>query len=97
MRVIFHPQARTEQLEAIEWYRQKEGDALGRRFRAGIIACIEEFASQPSLFPQTLGGCRRAPVTKFPYQVIFKVRPGLIEVLALAHNRRRPGYWLHRI
>jgi hypothetical protein len=39
---------------------------------------------------------RRLLMTRFPYQVVYRVRPSEIVVVALAHLKRRPGYWKHR-
>jgi hypothetical protein len=39
---------------------------------------------------------RRLLVTRFPYQAVCRVRPTEIVVVALAHLKRRPGYWKHR-
>jgi toxin ParE1/3/4 len=36
---------------------------------------------------------RRLPVGGFPYYVIFEELSDRVEILAIAHNRRRPGYW----
>jgi len=40
-----------------------------------------------------VGTARRLPVNDFPYHVVFEEFPDRIEVLAIAHDRRRPGYW----
>ena len=39
---------------------------------------------------------RRLLVSRFPYQIIYRVRPRKIVVVALAHVKRRPGYWKDR-
>lgn len=36
---------------------------------------------------------RQLPVDTFPYQIVFKRFPDRISVLAIAHERKRPGYW----
>jgi hypothetical protein len=36
-------------------------------------------------------------VRRFPYGVIYRVREEVIWVVAIAHMRRRPGYWLDRV
>lgn len=36
---------------------------------------------------------RRAPVPRFPYTVVYLVVGDAICVVAIAHERRRPGYW----
>ncbi len=40
---------------------------------------------------------RKASVEDFPYNVIFREIEGCIQILAVAHHRRRPRYWLGRL
>lgn len=40
---------------------------------------------------------REAFLKRFPYRVVFVELPEEIRVVALAHKRRRPGYWRHRV
>ena len=39
---------------------------------------------------------RRVPVSRFPYYLAYLVTSDAIHVLAIAHERRRPGYWSGR-
>ena len=49
------------------------------------------------------GGWEREPavrsraVDKFPYRVVYFVADELVIVLAVAHEKRRPGYWRDRV
>jgi len=45
------------------------------------------------VFGVTDPATRQMPVDTFPYQVVFKRFPDRISVLAIAHERKRPGYW----
>ncbi|MCX7140839.1 MAG: type II toxin-antitoxin system RelE/ParE family toxin [Proteobacteria bacterium] len=36
---------------------------------------------------------RRFALRKFPYSIIYYLRGDELRVVALAHHRRRPGYW----
>jgi len=40
---------------------------------------------------------RRVPVASFPYHVAYLIADERVEVLAIAHDRRRPTYWSGRI
>jgi hypothetical protein len=92
---VFHPAARREQQEAAKWYREKQA-GLDRRFYEYLIACIERIAVAPFQFPLISEKHRRALVEVFPYQIFFEVSGADIRVLAVAHSRRRPFYWLGR-
>jgi toxin ParE1/3/4 len=38
-----------------------------------------------------------AKVARFPYRVVYVVLGADIDVLAVAHAKRRPGYWRRRV
>jgi toxin ParE1/3/4 len=38
-------------------------------------------------------GNRRRVLHRFPYSVIYEAQGSTVTVLAVAHHRRRPGYW----
>ena len=40
---------------------------------------------------------RRVPLRRFPFHIVYVELPDRIQVLAVAHQRRRPGYWNRRI
>ncbi len=42
-------------------------------------------------------GIRRAGVHRFPYALLYFEQPEVVRVLAIAHERRRPGYWRGRL
>lgn len=39
---------------------------------------------------------RRVRVGRFPYQLAYMTEDDRIHILAVAHDRRRPGYWHRR-
>ncbi len=40
---------------------------------------------------------RKLVLTRFPYFLIYSFFPDLLRVVAVAHARRRPGYWRSRV
>jgi toxin ParE1/3/4 len=93
----FHPEALAEYLEAIAWYESRRR-GLGAALSRETESLIELAWAAPQRFP-TLDstGIRRASLRHFPYQVLFRATSDSLEVLALAHMRRRPLYWQNRI
>jgi plasmid stabilization system protein ParE len=57
------------------------------------IAAITE---APDRWPRFDCEARRVFLWRFPYLVIYRVLPDRVEILAIAHGRRRPGYWRGR-
>jgi plasmid stabilization system protein ParE len=94
--VRLRQRAKRELIEATAWYRERSAD-VAERFAAEVrqvIAHLERFPSTGSYVPGlTDPDVRRLPVHNFPYHVVFIRLSGHISVLAIAHDRRRPGYW----
>jgi toxin ParE1/3/4 len=97
MRVVMHREARAELRAASSWYGDVS-EELQVRFDRHIIATIERVAENPQHFPVVAADrFRRAVVDVFPYVLYFEVLPGRIKILAAAHGKRKPLYWLNRI
>jgi plasmid stabilization system protein ParE len=99
--VRLSPEAVSELGEAAVWYRaQRPG--LELEFLAEIERILSFIEGSPASFPRLVDlpmdlMIRRALLPRFPYAVIFMVRGTETRVLAVAHARRRPGYWLDRV
>jgi plasmid stabilization system protein ParE len=82
--------------EAIAWYRERNED-VARRFAFEVsqaLALLEEFPFSGGFVPGIQDpAIRQVPVRKFPYHLVFIRLADRISVLAIAHNRRKPGYW----
>jgi plasmid stabilization system protein ParE len=93
--VLFRPEAATELAEAWDWYESRR-EGLGAEFGTCIEAAISHAARSPDANPRVHGEVRRALVRRFPYGVFYVVEGQALLVLAVAHARRQPGYWLAR-
>lgn len=97
--VELHAAAEEEIRTAAAWYEDcREG--LGERLLAAVDAAGKRIETAPfegALWtrPDVPGGVRRVRVGTFPYSLVYLTEPGLV-VLALAHDRQRPGYWRGR-
>ena len=91
------PQARRELRDAAAWYESQQA-GLGEELLREVERVLEEIAADPNRFPRWRDDrpYRKALARRFPYVVFFVERPGDVRVLAVAHGRRRPGYWLTR-
>jgi toxin ParE1/3/4 len=93
--VRFHPEAETEMIDAAAWYQSQQRD-LGRRLLAAAADAIQRIQLHPELFPIVDGDVRRSLTRTIPFGVLFRNRPEVIEVLAVMHLHREPGYWAKR-
>lgn len=92
--------AKREAHEAGRWYERRQ-TGLGRRFLRVLHDVLLRIEQHPLHYPhlETLPEdvpIRRAVTKKFPYVVIYEMRADEIVVLAVAHAKRRPNYWLRR-
>jgi plasmid stabilization system protein ParE len=95
LKVIYHPDAEAELLEAVPFYSSRE-DGGEDPFLAVINHHICEIATAPERFPKVGRDVRRCVVRKYPFIIFFKDRPDHVRVLAIAHTSRRPEYWRPR-
>jgi plasmid stabilization system protein ParE len=58
---------------------------------------IERIGDHPGQFPEYALGTRRMVLQRFPYLLVFREAAAGVEVIAVAHERRRPGYWRDRV
>lgn len=93
--IEIHPDATVEASEARIWYAMRSNDA-GVSFADEVDRAVERIARSPGAFPVYLHGTRSLRPEKFPYLVIYRQLDFAIQVVAIAHGRRRPGYWRDR-
>jgi len=52
----------------------------------------------PGRFPvERKPDIQRGKMGNFPFNILFREISGKIQILAIAHLRRRPSYWLGRL
>lgn len=99
--VRFDREAEEELAAAVDWY-ESQRHGLGLDLLEVIEDAISRIGKAPLQFPLLPSipselGARTCSVKRFPYSVVFLELPTEIRVLALAHTRRRPGYWRSRL
>lgn len=92
---IFHPEARAEMRESVEFYGVHL-DGLGFRFLAAVEQAAERISTHPEAGTPLAGGFRKRIVPGFPYSIIYRVWEDYVYLVAVAHQHRRPGYWRER-
>jgi plasmid stabilization system protein ParE len=96
-----HQEARAELEEAATWYEERD-TGLGEQFLNALTNAFAVIERTPQAF-NPASTCpsgrdvRRYVVSQFPYSVFYEVRDEEILVLAVAHQRRRPGHWVGRV
>jgi toxin ParE1/3/4 len=90
----WHPDALAEADAAAAFYGDKRRD-LARRFLNSLDEAMNRIALHPHIYREVELGIRKCQLKTFPYAVIFRDGTS-IEILAVMHLRRQPGYWKDR-
>ena len=88
--------ARAEFLGEVSYYENRR-TGLGARFRAEVEAASELAASSPQSGAPIAGVARRRLLPTFPFMLVYTEAEDGIVIHAVAHNRRRPAYWIGRL
>jgi plasmid stabilization system protein ParE len=89
------PAALAEAEEAAVWYAERD-PRVSARFAEELDAALNRIAEAPDRWPLYLHGTRRVRLTRFPYLVAYREETTRILVVAIAHAKRKPGYWRKR-
>lgn len=78
-------------------YLDHERAGYGDRFLAAFNVGRNFLLQYPNAGRPTILRTRSWEVTGFRYDIVYVIRGELIFVVAVAHHRRRPGYWRSRL
>jgi plasmid stabilization system protein ParE len=95
-RAGFHPEAAVELRAAVEWYRTRSLRA-GDEFVEELDEAMSTILQSPTRWRRVFGPWRRYVLRRFPFLIVYRESSTGIEMVAIAHGRRQPGYWRQRI
>jgi plasmid stabilization system protein ParE len=88
--------AAAEYQAALDWYFERSPVAA-QKFADEVSRAIDNVAEKPHRWPAYRLGTRRFFLRHFPFTLVYRELPSVIQILAVAHGRRRPGYWKNRL
>lgn len=91
----FLPEAEEEFREAAMYYETK-APGVGVAFVAEVRRIVRWIIEHPYAAVAVGTGIRRKILNNFPYNIFYSIEPGLILIVAVAHQKRRPMYWKAR-
>jgi plasmid stabilization system protein ParE len=91
-----HEDAEAEVDGAFEWYWVRSS-AAAIDFDAELRIAFSALQRHPGSCASCLRGTRRVMLHRYPYFVVFRELPRKIEIIAVAHAKRKPGYWAKRL
>jgi toxin ParE1/3/4 len=100
MKLVLHPDADAEIAEAIEYYLLRDAKIASNFYRA-YLQTRQLICENPHRYPVVRPpDIRKHSLPQFPYHLIYRVATTegtqSLQILAIAHHRRRPYYWQQR-
>jgi plasmid stabilization system protein ParE len=92
----YHEAAEYELLTAVG-YLEARGDGLGRRFLDEVQRVERLIIEFPEAGAEVKPGIRKRLLRAFRYSMIYSIESDGPLIIAVAHQSRRPDYWLGRI
>ena len=96
MRLIYHPEAEAELIEAARFYEARVPE-LGAQFLTAADEALSILRDAPDRWRVIEADVRRHAMRRFPYFIYYRLLPGELRILAFAHHRRHPDYWRERL
>ncbi len=90
-----HAEAARDYLNALDWYLSQSLPAA-ERFEDAFWQAIQIVENAPERWPVYFLRFRRYILHDFPFSIVYREEASRTFVLAVAHGRRRPGYWKKR-
>jgi toxin ParE1/3/4 len=95
MRYWFHAAARRELLDSVRYYESQQ-PGLGGRFLETVTDTMHRIQAHPSRYPLISESWRQCRIPRFPFGIIYRIKDRRIEIIAVMHLHRKPGYWRNR-
>jgi toxin ParE1/3/4 len=95
MRYEFHPDALAEYRDAALFYAGCR-TGLELRFIECVESAIKRILKSPSAWKILEEDVRHCSTPVFPYSGLYTIESDYILIIAVAHRRRKPGYWKYR-
>lgn len=96
MRVRLHPEARGELRDARKWYYERS-PLSATAFAHAVDNAVSKIREAPDSFPLADHGTRKFILRRFPFNIFYRPDESEIVIVAVAHQKRRPGYWSNRV
>jgi hypothetical protein len=95
MKIVFSKFSKLELEDAIAFY-ELEHSGLGIKFKEEVQKNIERIKKFPLAVSIERGEIRKSLLHKFPYKILYSIESDHIFIIALAHQHRKPDYWVER-
>jgi plasmid stabilization system protein ParE len=94
--IRYLPPASDELEAAIDWYEARS-PASAAKFSRIFLKKLMEAAAHPHHWALERDGTRHILLHPFSYYIVVRELVGILEVVAVSHTSRKPGYWRKRL
>jgi plasmid stabilization system protein ParE len=88
--------AEQELVDAVDYYND-QCPGLGYEFAAEIQRGFRRIQDHPDAWPTFSTRSRRYLADRFPYGVVYQLRPDTILITGIMHLRQNPTHWEDRV
>lgn len=96
MRVNVSSQAQADFQAALDWYLDELAFDAAEGLTGEFARALMLLESFPDVGSAGRYQTRTFTLPKFPYSLIYRVSTDSVQIIAVAHHSRRPGYWAGR-
>jgi plasmid stabilization system protein ParE len=91
----FHPAAQEELTAAVKTGEERAA-RLGHDLLQEVRRVVGMLCASPEIGKPLGTSYRRFPLRRFPFALVYRIDGERLRIIAMAHRRRRPGYWRRR-
>lgn len=96
MKAVFLKSAQAELDAAIDYYADHASDRVAEAFLQDALQTRQRLIEHPEIGKAISKRLRTLAFKHFPYALIYRFSADTISIHAVAHQRRRFGYWTGR-
>src|SRR6266852_3345082 len=91
-----HPAALSDLKSALAWYLDRSETAAAK-FVDEVDRAVGLVIASPARWPAGEHDTRKFVLSRFPFAIVYREKQSAIQILAIAHGHRNPGYWKERL
>ena len=92
----YHPAARREIKAAHAWYAKRSLEAADG-FYEELLPALDRVRDAPRFNPPYVYGTQRIILFRYPFSIVYRELLQETQIIAVAHAKRKPGYWAKRL
>ena len=96
MNISISDEALADAEQAADWYVEQDAWTAAVALQVEIGDALARLSAEPGIETPGPERTRILPVHRFPVSLVYRAHGDSLRVIAVAAQRRRPGYWTGR-